>query len=97
MDEIGEAELIRAYRSGAVIEGAVGGVKRAAQAAVLRKCCHELKGQIDPRGLRLNNAVVAGCLDPAGLAVALPLRFDLRPLPRPAVQKPLTGPVAAVA
>ncbi len=76
MDEIGEAELIGAWQGGAVVEGAVDGVKRAVQAAVLRKCCHELKGQIDPRGLRLNNAVVAGCLDLAGLAVPFPLRFD---------------------
>ena len=76
MDEIGEAELIGTWRSGAVVEGAKDGVKRAAQAAVLRRCCHELKDQIDPRGLRLNNAVVAGCLDLAGLAVAFPLRFD---------------------
>src|SRR3989442_2345032 len=76
MDEIGEAELIGAWQGGAVVEGAVDGVKRAVQAAVLRRCCHELKGQIDPRGLRLNNAVVAGRLDLAGLAVPFPLRFD---------------------
>jgi len=76
MDEIGEAELTGAGRSGVVVDGAVDGVKRVVQADVLRKCCHELKDQIDPRGLRLSNVVVAGCLDLAGLAVPFPLRFD---------------------
>jgi hypothetical protein len=76
MNEIGEAELVSAGRNGAVVDGAVNGVKRAVQAAVLRKCCHQLKDQIDPRGLRLDNAVVLGCLDLAGLAVPFPLRFD---------------------
>ena len=46
------------------------------QAALLRKCCHEPKDQIDRRGLRLKNAVVAGCLNLAGLAVPFPLRYD---------------------
>jgi hypothetical protein len=76
LDEIDEAELTRAGRSGAVVDAAVDGVKRVVQAALLRKCCHELKDQIDPRGLRLKNAVVAGCLDLAGLVVPFPLRFD---------------------
>jgi hypothetical protein len=76
MDEIGEAELIGAGRRGAVLDAAVDGVKRVVQAALLRRCCHELKDQIDPRGLRLSNAVVAGCLDLAGLAVPFPVRFE---------------------
>ena len=76
MDEIDEAELAGAGKSGAVVDAAVNGLKRVVQAALLRKCCHELKDQIDPRGLRLKNAVVAGCLDLTGLAVPFPLRFD---------------------
>jgi hypothetical protein len=76
MGEIEEAELASAGRSGAVVDGAVDGMKRTVQAALLRNCCRELKDQIDPRGLRLNNAVVAGCLDLTGLAVPFPLRFD---------------------
>ena len=43
---------------------------------MLRRCCHELKHQVDPRGLRLNNVIVVGCLDLAGLEVPFPLRFD---------------------
>jgi hypothetical protein len=76
MNEIDEAELITAGKSGAVVDGAMDGVKRAVQASLLRKCCHELRDQIDPRGLRLNNSVIVGCLDLAGLAVPFPLRFD---------------------
>jgi uncharacterized protein YjbI with pentapeptide repeats len=76
VDEIDEAELISVCQSGAVVDGALGSEKRVLQATVLRKCCLELKDQIDSRGLRLNNAVVAGCLDLAGLAVPFPVRFD---------------------
>ena len=76
MDQIGEAELISAGQSGAVLDGMKDGAKRAVPAAVLRSCCHELKDQVDPRGLRLANANVSGCLDLTGLAVPFPLRFD---------------------
>ena len=76
MDEIDEAELVGAGRSGAVVEGAAGDVRRAVRAALLRKCCHELRDQIDPRGLRLRNVVVLGSLDLAGLQVPFPLRFE---------------------
>jgi hypothetical protein len=76
MSEIDEAELLGAGRSGAVADAAMDGGKRVVPAALLRRCCHELKDQIDPRGLRLINAVVVGCLDLAGLAVPFPLRFD---------------------
>jgi hypothetical protein len=74
--EIDEAELIGAAQTGAVVGASAEGVKRVVQAALLRRCCYELKNQIDPRGLRLANAVVAGCLDLAGLMVPFPLRFD---------------------
>ena len=58
------------------IDGGEAGAKRTVQAALLRRCCHELKDQVDPRGLRLRNAVIAGRLDLAGLTVPFPLRFD---------------------
>ncbi|MGA3150806.1 MAG: hypothetical protein ACLPN6_18810 [Streptosporangiaceae bacterium] len=73
---IAEDELIRACRTGAVVDGAVRGVKRTVQASLLRRFCRELRDQVDPRGLRLSNAVVAGTLDLAGLTVPFPLRFD---------------------
>jgi hypothetical protein len=64
MDEIAEAELIGAGRSGGVVEGAIDGVKRSVQAVVLRRCCHELKGEIDPRGRWVATNDLAG---PAGM------------------------------
>ena len=76
MDEIDEAELIDAGKSGDAVDGAIDGVKRAVKASVLRNCCHELKHQIDPRGLRLANTVIRDCLDLAGLTVPFPLRFE---------------------
>src|ERR1700733_13567104 len=80
VDEIDEAELLSALRDGLGIDGGVPGdaaaAKRTVPAAVLRRCCHDLKDQVDPRGLRLSNAVIAGRLDLAGLTVPFPLRFD---------------------
>ncbi|HEV2253195.1 MAG TPA: hypothetical protein VGS06_08380 [Streptosporangiaceae bacterium] len=76
MGEIDEAELLNAGQRGAALDGMADGRKRIVQAAVLRRCCHELKDRIDPRGLRLANAVVTGELDLTGLVVPFPLRFD---------------------
>src|SRR5579859_8037328 len=76
MGEIDEAELLSAGQGGAVLDGMADGRRRVVQAAVLRRCCHELKDRIDPRGLRLANAVVTGELDLTGLEVPFPLRFD---------------------
>jgi len=76
MSEIDEAELLGAGQRGAVLDGVADGRKRIVQAAVLRRCCHELKDQIDARGLRLTNAIVTGGLDLTGLVVPFPLRFD---------------------
>ncbi len=76
MGEIDEAELLGAGQRGAVLDGMADGRRRVVQAAVLRRCCHELKDRIDPRGLRLANAVVTGELDLTGLEVPFPLRFD---------------------
>ena len=76
MGEIDEAELLSAGQRGVVLDGMADGRKRIVRAAVLRRCCHELKGGIDPRGLRLTNAIVTGELDLTGLVVPFPLRFD---------------------
>lgn len=76
MDEIDETELIGALRAGDVVEGAVGGGRRSVPAELLRRCCHELRDQVDPRGLRLSQVVVTGGLDLAGVTVPFPLRFD---------------------
>ena len=76
MGEIDEAELTHAGQRGAVVEGMAGDGKRTISGALLRRCCHELRDQIDPRGLRLNNAIVTGALDLTGLVIPFPLRFE---------------------
>ena len=76
MDEIGAAELADAWRQGAVVDGMAGGRKRVVRSDLLRACCYGLKDQIDPRGMRLSNAIVTGDLDLTGLVVPFALRFD---------------------
>jgi hypothetical protein len=76
MAEIAETELIAALRTGSVIDGEASDGPRSVPAALLRQCCHQLRDQVDPRGMRLSNLVVTGCLDLAGLTVPFPLRFD---------------------
>ena len=66
MNEIDEIELLSAFRRGVAIEGSP---TSSVSAAVLRRCCHELRHQIDPRGLQLKNVAIAGRLDLAGLTV----------------------------
>jgi len=73
---IGESELTSAGRGGVTLDGLAGGVQRTIDAAVLRRCCRELREQIDPRGLRLANAIVTGCLDLTGLVVPFSLRWS---------------------
>src|SRR5271166_3999041 len=76
MNEIDEAELAGAWQRGAAVDGIDGGRKRTVRADLLRNCCYELADRIDPRGLRLNNAIVTGGLDLTGLVVPFPLRFE---------------------
>ena len=76
MEEVSEAELLAAGRLGRVLDCADGGARRPVGAGLLRRCCLELKDQIDPRGLRLRHASVRGPVDLAGLEVPFPLRFE---------------------
>lgn len=76
MDEIDETELIGALKTGSVVHGVANGAQRTVPAALLRQCCHELRDQVDPGGMRLSQVVVTGCLDLAGLTVPFPLGFD---------------------
>ncbi len=76
MEEVSEAELLAAGRLGRVLDCADGGARRPVGAALLRRCCLELKDQIDPRGLRLRYASVRAPVDLAGLEVPFPLRFE---------------------
>jgi hypothetical protein len=76
MDQVGEAELLAAAAAGHVLVCGDGGTRRSVDAVLLRRCCHELRDQVDPRGVRLRGAAVTGALDLAGLDVPFPLRFD---------------------
>lgn len=76
MAEIGEAEILAAARTGSVVDGDDDEKRRVLDAAVLRRCCYEMKHEVDPRGLRVRNAVIAGSMDLAGLTVSFPLRFE---------------------
>ncbi len=76
MAEVGQAELLDACREGRVLECSEGGTRRSVSADLLRRCCRGLKDQVDPRGIRLHEAVVTGYLDLTGMDVPFPLRFD---------------------
>jgi hypothetical protein len=77
MDMVTEAEFLAAASAGHAVEcGDSNSTRRPVEAALLRRCCHELKDRIDPRGIRLQDAAIVGSLDLAGLDVPFPLRFD---------------------
>jgi hypothetical protein len=76
MEEVSDAELLAAGRLGRVIDCADGGARRPVSADLIRRCCLELKDQIDPRGLQFRHASVRGPVDLAGLDVPFPLRFE---------------------
>jgi len=76
MDQVGEAELLAAATAGQVLVCGNGSARRRVPADLLRRCCRELRDQIDPRGVRLSGAEVTGRLDLAGLDVPFPLRFE---------------------
>lgn len=75
MDGVAESELADACREGRVLDCAVNGARRILDAAVVRRRCRA-KADVDPRGLRLRNAVIAGSMDLAGLDLPFPLRFE---------------------
>ena len=72
MGDVLEAELLDAFRNGRVLDCADDGARRGVDAALLRRCCLELRDQIDPHGVRLKSAEVLGGLDLAGLDVPFP-------------------------
>ena len=76
MDRVGEAELLAAAAAGHVLVCGDGDARRSVDAALLRRCCRELRDQVDPRGVRLRGAAITGPVDLAGLDVPFPLRFD---------------------
>jgi uncharacterized protein YjbI with pentapeptide repeats len=75
VSEIEAAELMGALQAGDVIDGASDGARRVVQAGLLRDCLREGQTQASPSGLRIDNVMVAGCLNLTGLAVPFPLQF----------------------
>src|SRR5262250_3976809 len=76
MDQVGEAELLAAAGAGRALACGDGNASRRVDAALLRRCCHELRDQIDPRGVWLRHAAITGSVDLSGLEVPFPLRFE---------------------
>ncbi len=76
MEEISEAEVLECAGAGRVLDCAEGPARRRVDAGLLRRLCLEARERIDPRGLCLRNAAVAGPLDLAGFDVPFPLRFE---------------------
>src|SRR6266566_9459619 len=76
MSAVSEGEVLAASASGRVLDCTDGSSRRTFDAGLLRRCCRELKDQIDPRGLRLHGAAITGPMDLAGLDVPFPLRFE---------------------
>jgi hypothetical protein len=67
-----ERTLLAAAEAGDLLDCGEGLV----DADVLRRLCRHNATSIDPRGIRLRNAVVAGELDLSGICVPFPLSFD---------------------
>jgi len=76
MDEVGEAELMAAAGAGRALVCGDATARRRVDAALLRRCCNELRDRIVPRGVWLRHAAIAGSLDLSGLDVTFPLRFE---------------------
>ncbi|HEX9067010.1 MAG TPA: hypothetical protein VF843_18005, partial [Streptosporangiaceae bacterium] len=76
MQPVAEDEIVAAAAAGQVLDCLDGSTRRSLDAAVLRRCCHQLRDRIDPRGVWLRNAAVTGQLDLAGLDIPFSLRFD---------------------
>jgi hypothetical protein len=76
MAEVSEAEVVTACGAGRILECADGSSRRPVDAALLRRFCDELGGQMHRHGLRLRRAQIVGSLDLSGLDVRFPLLFE---------------------
>jgi hypothetical protein len=76
MAEVSEAEIVAACGAGQVLECADGTARRPVKAALLRRCCDELSGQVHRHGIRVRQAAIVGPLDLSGLDVRFPVLFE---------------------
>lgn len=68
--------VVDAGTSGGVLDCDSDGLLGVLAADVIRRVCHTHAGDVDPRGLRLRNAIVTGALDLRGMTVPFPIWFD---------------------
>jgi hypothetical protein len=72
MEEAAVAEALAEWAHGRVLDCRAGGARRVIDAGLLRRCCTEFRDEIDPRGVRLTGAVVAGVAGPGRAGGAVP-------------------------
>jgi hypothetical protein len=77
VNDVDVDELLKAFEEGRPADCSRNGAPGLVDAELVRRCCVDGHGQVDPRGIRLLNAVVTGGLDLAGLEVSFPLCFDM--------------------
>jgi hypothetical protein len=73
---VDESTFLAACRSGRPVELDDNGTAGELDADLIRRTCGRSADQVDPRGIRLRNAVVAGPLDLSGVDVPFPIRFE---------------------
>jgi hypothetical protein len=73
--EVSADELLAAARAGRVLDCGDAGALGRLDAALLRRCCLELKSLIDRGGIKLRRAEITGLADLSGLELLFPLSF----------------------
>src|SRR5215469_2314279 len=71
-----ESALIAAAMAGRLLDCGDDSGPGVVSSAVLRRICRDGQDSIDPRGIRLQNAVLTGTLELSGLRVPFPLSFN---------------------
>ena len=76
MSDIGENDLREAARQGSVIRARDDDGRGRIHASVIRAHCRNSAHETDPRGLRIEGAVLTGGLDLSAMRLVFPLSFD---------------------
>ncbi len=76
MADVAEDEFAAACARGEVLDCGDGADRRLVDAALIRRYCRDRLGDIDPHGIRIRAATVAGTLDLAAMDVPVPVRFE---------------------
>src|SRR5690242_20286937 len=84
MGQVTEAELAAAWSAGDPVDAGDRGdrdcgdveVRRSVDARLVRRFCLQRRGDVDPHGVRIRNAHLAGTVDLAGVELPFPVVFD---------------------